>query len=189
MPTLPFLQLDVFAPTPRAGNPLAVVFDADDLSETAMQSIAAWLGLSETTFVLRPTAPGADYRLRIFTPGGELPFAGHPTLGTCAAWLMRGGRPANPDVVVQQSAYGLVPVRRLPAETVDDPDTRRLAFRAPPMQQTPLDKATLDTLTAALDLPPGAVHGCSWLDNVLTARGASARGKDIPCRFAQCKST
>ncbi len=166
MPRLPFLQLDVFASTPRSGNPLAVVFDAAALDGGQMQSIAAWLGLSETTFVLPPTDPAADYALRIFTPGGELPFAGHPTLGTAAAWLQRGGQPRQTGRLMQQCAAGLVPVRITPAgEAGEAGDALRLAFRAPPMRQSPLDKATLDRVTAALALPAGSMLGCSWLNN------------------------
>lgn len=163
MPALPFLQLDVFASTPRSGNPLAVVFDAAALDGGQMQSIAAWLGLSETTFVLPPTDPSADYALRIFTPGGELPFAGHPTLGTAAAWLQRGGRPRHAGRVIQQCGAGLVPVRITPAEA--DGNTWQLAFRAPPMRQSPLDEATLERVTAALALPAGSVLDCRWLNN------------------------
>jgi PhzF family phenazine biosynthesis protein len=129
---LPFVQLDVFTPAAFSGNPLAVVFDADALDSARMQSIAAWLGLSETTFVLRPSEASADYRLRIFTPGGELPFAGHPTLGTCAAWLQRGGVPAQAEVVMQQSAIGLVAVQRQSFGEANS-TAQRLAFAAPPM--------------------------------------------------------
>ncbi|MFI1336097.1 PhzF family phenazine biosynthesis protein [Streptomyces sp. NPDC020845] len=92
----PFAQVDVFSSTPYLGNPVAVVFDAADLDDQAMRRLARWTNLSETTFVLPPSTPDADYRLRIFTPGGELPFAGHPTLGSAHAWLERGGSP-RPD--------------------------------------------------------------------------------------------
>jgi PhzF family phenazine biosynthesis protein len=90
---LPFAQVDVFSPIPYRGNPVAVILDAEDLEDAEMQRIARWTNLSETTFVLPPTTPEGDYRLRIFTPGGELPFAGHPTLGSAHAWLERGGSP------------------------------------------------------------------------------------------------
>ena len=90
-----FMQVDVFTERALLGNPLAVVLDAQDLSDRQMQSFASWTNLSETTFLLPPTVPGADYRVRIFTPGGELPFAGHPTLGSCHVWLAAGGRPAS----------------------------------------------------------------------------------------------
>uniref|UniRef100_E6PUP0 Phenazine biosynthesis protein, PhzF family n=1 Tax=mine drainage metagenome TaxID=410659 RepID=E6PUP0_9ZZZZ len=160
---LPFVQLDVFAPTPFSGNPLAVVFDADALDSASMQAIAAWLGLSETTFVLRPTETGADYRLRIFTPGGELPFAGHPTLGTCAAWLQRGGVPARADVVMQQSAIGLVPVKRSGLTTATT--VQRLAFAAPPMRPEAVEPGLLGQVCTALGLAPADVRASAWLDN------------------------
>ena len=108
----PFKQVDVFTSTPYFGNPLAVVLDGSGIDDAAMQRFAAWTNLSETTFVLPPTEPKADYRVRIFTPGGELPFAGHPTLGSCHAWLQAGGKPKAAGHVVQQSAVGLVPIRR-----------------------------------------------------------------------------
>ncbi len=108
----PFAQVDVFSPTPYLGNPVAVVLDADELGDEAMQRIARWTNLSETTFVLPPTTPDGDYRLRIFTPGGELPFAGHPTLCSAHAWLENGGRPRSAERVVQECGAGLVEVRR-----------------------------------------------------------------------------
>jgi PhzF family phenazine biosynthesis protein len=152
-----FDQVDVFAPRPLAGNPLAVVHDAEGLSDEAMQTFAAWTRLSETTFVLPPTDPEADYRVRIFTPGGELPFAGHPTLGTCHVWLAAGGRPQRPDaVVVQQCAVGRVRVRR-----EDD----GLAFAAPPVVVRPADAALVDAVRQALRLSPGAVRAVAWLDS------------------------
>jgi len=110
----PFAQVDVFTSTPYRGNPVAVVLDADGLTTEQMQRFAHWTNLSETTFVLPPTEPGADYLVRIFTPEEELPFAGHPTLGTCHAWLEAGGVP-KADTVVQQCEAGLVPLRRTPA--------------------------------------------------------------------------
>src|SRR3984957_9054784 len=108
----PFAQVDVFSPIAYLGNPVAVVFDAEDLEDADMERIARWTNLSETTFVLPPTTPGADYRLRIFTPGGELPFAGHPTLGSAHAWLERGETPTRPDRVIQECDASLVEVRR-----------------------------------------------------------------------------
>ena len=160
---LPFVQLDVFASGPFSGNPLAVVFEADALSDAQMQQVTSWLNLSETTFLLHPAAPGADYRVRIFTPGGELPFAGHPTLGTCAAWLLRGGKPADAQRIVQQSAIGLVPIRRVPA---DDADTAtRLAFAAPPFHSEAVEPELLRKVIAALGLLPDAVRASAWLDN------------------------
>ena len=116
--------MDVFTDTPYFGNPVAVVLGADGLSGEQMQLFARWTNLSETTFVLAPRASGADYLVRIFTPTSELPFAGHPTLGTCHAWLEAGGRPARAGHVVQECGAGLVPVRRSPGG---------LAFAAPPL--------------------------------------------------------
>ena len=157
---LPFVQLDVFAPSPFSGNPLAVVFDADALSAAQMQQVTSWLNLSETTFLLRPTEPGADYRVRIFTPGGELPFAGHPTLGTCAAWLLQGGAPADAQRIVQQSAIGLVPIRRVPAD-----GATRLAFAAPPFRSEAVEAELLGHVMAALGLQGSRVGASAWLDN------------------------
>jgi PhzF family phenazine biosynthesis protein len=150
-----FTQLDVFASGPFTGNPLAVVHDADDLSTDQMSAIARWTNLSETTFLLRPTDPGADYRIRIFTPGGELPFAGHPTLGSCQAWLTAGG--AAGDQVVQECGVGLVRLRR---------DGDRLAFAAPPLLRTgPVERDLVERLSAALGLVHGAVRDAHWVDN------------------------
>lgn len=157
-----FDQLDVFTATPLRGNPLAVVHEADALDEATMAAFARWTNLSETTFLLRPTpqaaAQGADYRVRIFTPGAELPFAGHPTLGSCHAWLAAGGQPQQPGVVVQECGVGLVRVRRGAGG--------RLAFAAPPLRRTgPLDGALLARLQAALGLAPGEVLAHQWVDN------------------------
>ena len=157
---LPFVQLDVFASGPFSGNPLAVVFEADALSAAQMQQVTSWLNLSETTFLLRPTEPGADYRVRIFTPGGELPFAGHPTLGTCAAWLLQGGAPADAQRIVQQSAIGLVPIRRVPAD-----GATRLAFAAPPFRSEAVEAELLGHVMAALGLQGSRVGASAWLDN------------------------
>ncbi|MEK9804345.1 MAG: PhzF family phenazine biosynthesis protein, partial [Curvibacter sp.] len=112
MRTRPYRQVDVFTTTPYWGNPLAVVLDGTGLSDEQMQRFARWTNLSETTFLLPPTQAGADYRVRIFTPGGELPFAGHPTLGSCQAWLDHGGTPRDAQRIVQECAVGLVPIRR-----------------------------------------------------------------------------
>ena len=120
--TREFRQIDVFTDVGYLGNPLAVVVDGTDLSTEQMQQFANWTNLSETTFLLPPTDPAADYQVRIFTPVLELPFAGHPTVGTCRVWLDAGGTPARPDVIVQQCAAGLSPLRR---------DGQRLAFAAP----------------------------------------------------------
>ncbi|WP_280153665.1 PhzF family phenazine biosynthesis protein [Piscinibacter sp. XHJ-5] len=151
-----FTQVDVFTDTPLRGNPVAVVHAAVGLSDAQMQDFARWTNLSETTFLLPPTSAEADYRLRIFTPGGELPFAGHPTLGSCHAWLERGGVPRTPGRVVQQCAHGLVTIRL---------DGARTAFAAPPMTRGPVDAALLEKVRAALGLPADKVHAAQWLDN------------------------
>ncbi len=149
-------QIDVFPDAPLLGNPLAVVHDADDLTDEQMAAFARWTNLSETTFLLSPTAPGADYRVRIFTPTGELPFAGHPTLGTAHAWLEAGGTPAG-DVVVQECEAGLVPVRVTPG---------RLAFAAPPLRRAGAPAAdVLARACAGLRITPDDVVDASWLDN------------------------
>lgn len=153
----PFRQVDVFTTTPYAGNPVAVVHDADGISTAAMQRFAHWTNLSETTFVLTPSEPGADYHVRIFTPVAELPFAGHPTLGTAHAWLEAGGEPARDGAVVQQCAAGLVSVRSTDAG---------LAFAAPPLVRSgPVDDATLSEVTAALRLEEADIVDAQWVDN------------------------
>ncbi|GAA4877796.1 PhzF family phenazine biosynthesis protein [Saccharopolyspora cebuensis] len=150
-----FRQVDVFTEVPCLGNPVAVVLDADDLGTDEMQRFARWTNLSETTFVLPPTRSDADYRVRIFTPAGELPFAGHPTLGTCHAWLATAGE--QRDVVVQECAAGLVDVRRTGAG---------LAFAAPPLVRGgDVDEADLDRVTAALGLDRTEVVDAQWADN------------------------
>ncbi len=159
---LPFAQLDVFTPAPFSGNPLAVVFDGDNLPASRMQAVATWLGLSETTFVVRPVENSADYRVRIFTPGGELPFAGHPTLGTCAAWLLAGGQPKQGDKVMQESQVGLVAVRRL---AVPVHRAQRLAFAAPNVTIGAAEPDVLHAIYPALGLSPRQVRASAWLDN------------------------
>src|SRR5690349_14922159 len=119
----PFSQVDVFSTEPLQGNPVAVVHDADGLDDGEMQAFARWTNLSETTFLLRPTDPSADYRLRIFTPGAELPFAGHPTIGSAHAWLEAGGTARSEHELLQECGLGLVRIRR----------AGRLAFAAPPL--------------------------------------------------------
>ena len=152
-----FDQLDVFTAEALRGNPLAVVHDATGLDDARMAAFARWTHLSETTFLLPPTDANADYRVRIFTPGGELPFAGHPTLGSCHAWLAAGGRPRQDGVVVQQCEVGLVKVRR---------DGARLAFAAPPLRRSgPLDAALQQQIREALRLEEGAVRAHQWVDN------------------------
>ena len=153
----PFHQLDVFSSEPLLGNPLAVVHEADGLSDEAMAAFARWTNLSETTFLLPPTKAGADYRVRIFTPGEELPFAGHPTLGSCQAWLLGGGAPKTDGFVVQECGIGLVRIRR---------DGERLAFAAPPLLRGgPLDDAMLDQITRALRIARGDILDHQWVDN------------------------
>ncbi len=153
-----FVQVDVFGSRPLGGNPLAVVIDADHLSTEQMQEFARWTGLSETTFLLPPTTREADYRVRIFTPGGELPFAGHPTLGSAHAWLSHGGD-AHDGVVVQECGAGLVTVRVGP-----EPDS--LAFAAPPLRRSaPLDEVTLAQALFCLGVDLRHVVAHAWGDN------------------------
>jgi PhzF family phenazine biosynthesis protein len=153
----PFLQVDVFTTEPYRGNPVAVVLDADGLSTDEMQRLANWTNLSETTFVVPPTDPAADYAVRIFTPTIELPFAGHPTLGTCHAWLATGGRPQRQDVVVQQCAAGLIRVRR---------DGGRLAFEEPPLlRDGPVDEAVLSQVAQQLRIERSSIVDGQWVDN------------------------
>jgi PhzF family phenazine biosynthesis protein len=152
-----FTQVDVFTDAPLYGNPLAVVHDAAGLDDDRMQAFARWTNLSETTFLLPPTDPTADYRVRIFTPHGELPFAGHPTLGSCHAWREAGGTPRDGAEVVQECAVGLVRIRRSGA---------RFAFAAPPCRRTgPLDDALVARIAGALGLRPDELLGHQWVDN------------------------
>lgn len=152
-----FTQVDVFTDTPLLGNPLAVVHDAQGLSDAQMAAFARWTNLSETTFLLPPTDASADYRVRIFTPHRELPFAGHPTLGSCHAWLAAGGVARSAAEVVQQCPAGLIRIRR---------DGARLAFAAPPCLRTgPLDAELLARIVAALGLRGDAVLDHQWVDN------------------------
>lgn len=158
-----FKQVDVFASAPFKGNPLAVVFDADALSGDEMQAIARWTNLSETAFLLAPTDPRADYRVRIFTVTGELPFAGHPTLGAAHAFLDSGRTPKTPRRLVQECGAGLV-------DLAED-EHGAWAFAAPPARMTPLDASHYDALRAALRTdaidftapPTGADNGAPWL--------------------------
>jgi PhzF family phenazine biosynthesis protein len=148
-----FKQVDVFTETPYRGNPVAVVLDADGLSTEEMQTFANWTNLSETTFVLTPTTSDADYRVRIFTPTIELPFAGHPTLGTCHAWLEARG--ADQEQIVQECGAGLVPLRRIDG---------RLAFRAPErVRGGPVDEDTLARAKAAIGVDE--IVDARWADN------------------------
>ncbi|MEN9559291.1 MAG: hypothetical protein RLZZ502_502, partial [Pseudomonadota bacterium] len=150
-----FVQVDVFTAVPYLGNALAVVLDAEGLSEAQMQGFARWTNLSETTFILPPTAPQADYRVRIFTPNGELPFAGHPTLGTCHAWLAAGGRP-KAALIRQECAVGLVDIAKREG---------RLAFAAPALKQTPVQADHLAVIVQALGLSPTQVLAHQSLNN------------------------
>lgn len=171
----PFHQVDVFTAVPYRGNPLAVVCDADGLSDAEMAAFARWTNLSETTFLLRPQDALSDYRVRIFTPAGELPFAGHPTLGSCAVWLAQGGRPREPGCVVQACGIGQVRVRcpvtpALPAPAVacgapaDAP--LRLAFAAPPLQRSgALEPALLAQIATALGVARSDLLDSHWLVN------------------------
>jgi len=161
----PFKQLDVFTDTPYFGNPLAVVLDGSGLSDEDMQRFARWTNLSETTFVLPPSEPGADYRVRIFTPGGELGFAGHPTLGTCHAWLAAGNEPRRKDFVVQQCNAGLVRIRR------DAAQPGNLAFEAPPLRRSSPSPTVLAKVAGALGLKAHQVVAAQMLDNGTTWLG------------------
>ena len=156
----PFKQVDVFTATPYYGNPLAVVLDGSGLSDTQMQHFAHWTNLSETTFVLPPTpegaAQGADYRVRIFTPGAELPFAGHPTLGSCHAWLEAGGQPRTQGYILQECGVGLVQIRH---------DGGQLAFAAPALTRSAPSPSQLAQLTHALGLLEQHVIAAQVLDN------------------------
>jgi PhzF family phenazine biosynthesis protein len=170
-----FHQLDVFTAVPLLGNPLAVVHEAQGLSDETMAAFARWTNLSETTFLLPPSDAAADYRVRIFTPGGELPFAGHPTLGSCHAWLAAGGRPRSAGTVVQECGVGLVRVRR-------EPGGGRLAFAAPPLRRSgPLDDALLARIATALSITRSDIVQHQWVDNgpgwsaVLLDSGAAVR--------------
>lgn len=151
-----FKQVDVFSNEPLKGNPLAVVFGADQLSDARMAAFANWTNLSETTFILEPRDPRADYRLRIFTTLQELPFAGHPTLGSCHAWLEAGGVPKGEEIV-QECAVGLVRIRRNGAE---------LAFLAPPLLKSgPVEAGLLEQVRQGLRLAPDAIVDAQWVDN------------------------
>jgi PhzF family phenazine biosynthesis protein len=155
--TRPISQVDVFTSVPYLGNPVAVVHDGSGLSTGQMQRFANWTNLSETTFVLPPSTDGADYRVRIFTPVAELPFAGHPTLGTCHAWLEAGASPRQPGTIVQECAAGLVTLR----QTADG-----LAFGAPPvLRDGPVADELLDRIASVLRIPRADIVDASWADN------------------------
>jgi PhzF family phenazine biosynthesis protein len=162
----PFQQVDVFTAVPFQGNGLAVVLDAEGLTSEQMQGFTNWTQLSEASFLLPPTQPGADYRVRIFSPGRELPFAGHPTLGSCHAWLAAGGQ-AQGEFIVQECGVGLVRIRR---------DGSRLAFAAPPLRrQGPLDGDELSRIIQALGIQNNDVRMSAWCDNGPPWRGLLLR--------------
>ncbi len=164
-----FQQVDVFTHTAFLGNPLAVVLDGEGLSEAQMQAFARWTQLSETTFVLPPTpqgaAGGADYRVRIYTPGGELPFAGHPTLGTAHAWRQAGGLPRQPGVMVQECGVGLVRLQKLNSPSKNDTKQDRWAFAAPALQRRTLTDKELAPFLTALGLQADEVVTAQHLNN------------------------
>ncbi|GAB2461448.1 PhzF family phenazine biosynthesis protein [Comamonas humi] len=151
-----YMQLDVFSSTPYQGNPLAVVLDGEGLRDAQMQDFARWTNLSETTFLLPATSGEADYRVRIFTPVGELAFAGHPTLGSCHAWLAAGGQPRRADGVVQECAKGLVSVQR---------QGPQLSFAAPPLAREAVPATLQAQVMQALELPAEQLLAAQWLDN------------------------
>jgi PhzF family phenazine biosynthesis protein len=153
----PFRQVDVFTSTPGLGNPVAVVHEADGLSDVQMRRFARWTNLSETTFVLAPRLPEADYRVRIFTPTSELPFAGHPTIGTALAWLESGGVPKASEEIVQECAAGAVRVRRVDG---------RLSFAAPPLlREGPVDEVVVGSLARQLGIGRDEIVDSQWVDN------------------------
>lgn len=165
----PFQQVDVFTDTPYLGNPVAVVLDGTGLDTAQMQRLTDWTNLSEATFVLPPTHPQADYRLRIFSPGQELPFAGHPTLGSCHAWLQAGGQPKG-EYVVQECGVGLVRLRR---------DVQRLAFAAPPLRNgAPLDESDLAQIARGLGIARTDIVAHAWCDNGPPWRGVMLGSAD-----------
>src|SRR5688572_28751922 len=157
MRTFQFVEVNVFSADPLRGNPLAVVHAASGITDARMAELARWTNLSETTFLLPPRSPDADYYVRIWTPGGELPFAGHPTLGSCHAWLAAGGKPRKRDVVVQECGVGLVQIRH---------DGPRLEFAAPPKRRSgPLDSEVSAKIALALGLEPSDLVHHQWVDN------------------------
>jgi PhzF family phenazine biosynthesis protein len=157
MNTYRFHQLDVFSEKPLLGNALAVVHDASSLTDPAMAAFARWTNLSETTFLQAPSSREADYKVRIFTPENELPFAGHPTLGSCWAWLSAGGQPKSKEFIVQECGVGLVKIRR---------DGKRLAFAAPPLRRTGnIEEETLNKIAAGLGILRNDILGHQWVDN------------------------
>ncbi len=180
----PFKQVDVFTAVPYLGNPLAVVLDGSGLSTAQMQHFTNWTNLSEATFLLPPTAEGlaagADYRVRIFCPGRELPFAGHPTLGSCHAWLQAGGQPAG-EHVVQECGVGLVKLRRDPSTTSarPRPGGDLLAFAAPPLRQSgPLAEADVALIARGLGVARADITAHAWCDNGPNWRGVMLKSAE-----------
>ena len=155
----PFVQVDVFTKVPYKGNALAVIQDATDITSEDMAAFARWTNLAETTFLLPPTDRSvADYKVRIFTPEEELPFAGHPSLGSCEAWLQHGGKPRNADYIVQECGIGLVKIRR--------EASGKLALRAPPLKRSgPVEEEALKIACKAMNIPRKAVIAHQWIEN------------------------
>ncbi|MBK8073040.1 MAG: PhzF family phenazine biosynthesis protein [Ramlibacter sp.] len=169
MKTRAFKQVDVFTEVPYLGNPLAVVLDGSGLATEEMQHFTNWTNLSEATFLLPPTQPGADYKVRIFCPGRELPFAGHPTLGSCHAWLEAGGQPRG-EHIVQECGVGLVKLRR---------DGQRLAFAAPPLRKGgPLPEDDVALIARGLGVARGDITAHAWCDNGPNWRGVMLKSAD-----------
>lgn len=165
----PFKQVDVFTEVPYLGNPLAVVLDGTGLSTEQMQHFTNWTNLSEATFLLPPTDDSADYKVRIFCPGRELPFAGHPTLGTCHAWLQAGGKPKG-EYVVQECGIGLVKLRR---------DGSRLAFAAPPLKKSgPLPESDVALIAKGLGVAREDITSHAWCDNGPNWRGVMLKSAE-----------
>jgi PhzF family phenazine biosynthesis protein len=166
-----FKQVDVFTAKPYYGNPLGVVLDGAGLSKEDMQHFTNWTNLSECTFLLPPTHAEADYHVRIFCPGRELPFAGHPTLGTCHAWLEAGGKP-KAQHIVQECGVGLVKIKR-------DAASGRLAFAAPPLiKGGPLDEADVALIARGLKIERGDIVAHAWCDNGPKWRGVMLRSAE-----------
>ncbi len=152
-----FKQVDVFTDVPYRGNPVAVVIDADGIDDEEMARFASWANLSETTFLLPPSEPSADYRVRIFTPSMELPFAGHPTIGTCHAWIEAGGVPKAPGTIVQECGIGSIALRHADG---------RLAFAAPPLIRSgPVDESDIARACRVLGIDRSDVVDAQWVDN------------------------
>ncbi|MBC5765033.1 PhzF family phenazine biosynthesis protein [Ramlibacter albus] len=165
----PFKQVDVFTAEAYRGNPLAVVLDGSGLSDAQMQHFTNWTNLSEATFLLPPTQAGADYRVRIFCPGRELPFAGHPTLGSCHAWLQAGGKPKG-DYIVQECGVGLVKLKR---------SGERLAFAAPPLRKSgPLAEEDVSLIARGLGIARDDIVAHSWCDNGPNWRGVMLKSAE-----------